>query len=124
MEKRIHPIDVSRFRVQIFEPLRHASSDTEVQTMPTALEAAKPLSPTNGHALPTGVAPRGLSRVQAAEYVGVSRSLFDDLVRDGRMPSPKRVNTRVIWDIRKLDDAFAALPDDGEKSSTTWGDVG
>jgi hypothetical protein len=27
------------------------------------LEAAKPLSPTNGHALPTGVAPRGLSRV-------------------------------------------------------------
>jgi len=100
------------------------SSDTEVQIMPSALEAVKPLSPTNSHSLPTGVAPRGLSRVQAAEYVGVSRSLFDDLVRDGRMPSPKRVNTRVIWDIRKLDDAFAALPDDGEKSSTTWGDVG
>jgi predicted DNA-binding transcriptional regulator AlpA len=124
MEKRIHHSDVLRSGVQIFDPLRHDSSDTEVQTMPTALEAAKPLSPTNGHALPTGVAPRGLSRVQAAEYVGVSRSLFDDLVRDGRMPSPKRVNNRVIWDIRKLDDAFAALPDDGEKSSTTWGDVG
>jgi predicted DNA-binding transcriptional regulator AlpA len=92
--------------------------------MPSDLETAKPLSPTNSHALPTGVASRGLSRVQAAEYIGVSRSLLDDLVRDGRMPSPKRVNTRVIWDIRKLDDAFGALPDEREKSSSTWGDVG
>lgn len=42
----------------------------------------------------TGVIPRGLSRVRAALYVGVSPSLFDPMVKDGRMPRPKRINNR------------------------------
>ena len=54
---------------------------------------------------------RGLNRHQAASYVGVSASFFDELIEDGRMPKPIRINTRVIWDIRKLDEAFDDLED-------------
>jgi predicted DNA-binding transcriptional regulator AlpA len=60
--------------------------------------------------LPQSLAPRGLSREQAAAYVGVSPSLFDILVKDGRMPAPKRINARTVWDRLQLDPAFAALP--------------
>jgi hypothetical protein len=49
--------------------------------------------------------------VPAAEYVGVSPSLFDEMVNDGRMPRPKVINSRRVWDIRQLDIAFNALPD-------------
>ena len=65
--------------------------------------------------LPLSLPPRGLAREQAAEYVGVSPTKFDDLVADGRMPGPKRVDGRVIWDRVKLDIAFAALPDEGDQ---------
>lgn len=62
---------------------------------------------------------RGLSRAQAAAYIGVSPSLFDKLVDDGRMPLAKRINSRTIWDRLALDKAFDRLPggsceDDGE----------
>lgn len=63
--------------------------------------------------LPTNLPPRGLSRVQSAAYVGVSPSLFDELVKDGRMPRPVRINSRVLWDRLQLDQAFAALSDEG-----------
>ena len=33
----------------------------------------------------------GLCREEAASYVGVSATLFDEIVKDGRMPKPKRV---------------------------------
>lgn len=59
--------------------------------------------------LPTSLPPRGLSRVQAAAYVGVSPTLFDEMVRDGRMPKPVRINTRVLWDRVQLDESFAGL---------------
>ena len=61
--------------------------------------------------LPQNLAPRGLSRVQAAAYIGVSPTLFDAMVKDGRMPKPKRINGRVVWDRIQLDAAFAELPD-------------
>ena len=57
---------------------------------------------------------RGLSRVQAAEYVGVSASKFDQLVRDRRMPAPKRIDGRRVWDVRALDVSFEALPSEGD----------
>lgn len=63
--------------------------------------------------LPRSLAPRGLSREQAAEYVGVGTTKFDAMVTDGRMPRPKRIDGRVVWDREALDSAFAALPDDG-----------
>lgn len=61
--------------------------------------------------LPPTLAPRGLNRVEAAAYIGVSPTLFDELVRDGRMPTPKRINSRNVWDRVRLDAAFEDLPD-------------
>jgi predicted DNA-binding transcriptional regulator AlpA len=57
-------------------------------------------------------APRGLSRDDAARYVGVGPTKFDEMVADGRMPRPKRVDGRVVWDRLKVDAAFSDLPDD------------
>jgi len=52
---------------------------------------------------------RGLSRNEAAMYIGISPSKFDELVADGRMPGPVKIDSRKIWDIRHLDLAFDAL---------------
>jgi hypothetical protein len=54
-------------------------------------------------------------------YVGVSATKFDEMVADGRMPAPFRVDARKIWDIRSLDLAFDALP--REDSTNTWDGV-
>ena len=64
--------------------------------------------------------PRGMNRREAAYYVGVSPSLFDILVKDGRMPAPKRINSRVLWDRISLDEAFEALPDEDSNNSNPW----
>ena len=66
------------------------------------------------------LAPRGLSRSEAAAYIGVSPSLFDELVKDGRMPPPKRINSRVIWDRNKLDAAFDRILDDESQAANPW----
>ena len=63
---------------------------------------------------------RGLSRMEAARYVGVSMPTFDGLVRDGQMPKPFRIGRRVIWDLRKLDAAFDVLS--GPEQGTGWED--
>jgi predicted DNA-binding transcriptional regulator AlpA len=57
-------------------------------------------------------APRGLSREDAARYIGVGTTKFDEMVADGRMPKPKRIDGRVIWDRLKIEAAFSDLPDD------------
>jgi predicted DNA-binding transcriptional regulator AlpA len=72
--------------------------------------------------LPNSLPPRGLSRVQAAAYIGVSPSLFDEMVRDQRMPQPIRINSRVLWDRIQLDEAFATLSDSGGDGDP-WGAV-
>lgn len=64
--------------------------------------------------LPQSLPPRGLSRELASIYIGVSASKFDQLVSDGRMPAPKRIDGRKLWDRDALDRAFWALPDDGD----------
>ena len=71
--------------------------------------------------LPLSLPPRGLSPSEAAAYVGVSPSLFDAMVKDGRMPQPKRINSRTIWDRARLDEAFEALP--GGDSNNPWDDA-
>ena len=71
------------------------------------------------HVLPPSLAPRGLSRVQSAAYIGVSPSLFDQMVDDGRMPQPIRINARVLWDRLQLDEAFAGLAAKEEGSVQT-----
>lgn len=56
--------------------------------------------------------PRGLSRDEAARYVGVSITKFDEMVADGRMPRPKRIDGRVVWDRLRIEAAFTDLPED------------
>lgn len=56
--------------------------------------------------------PRGMSREEAARYIGVGTTKFDEMVADRRMPRPKRVDGRVIWDRVALDAAFSDLPNE------------
>jgi hypothetical protein len=71
--------------------------------------------------LSENLTPRGLDRVEAAQYVGVGVTLFDRLVSQGLMPNPKRAASRKVWDVKALDRCFDALPDDGSASS--WAGV-
>jgi hypothetical protein len=66
---------------------------------------------------------RGLSRVDAAIYVGVGPTKFDEMVADGRMPAPRRIDGRKIWDVRELDASFEDLPHDQNVMPTnSWED--
>lgn len=58
--------------------------------------------------------PRGMRRPEAARYVGISITKFDQMVSDGRMPKPKRIESIVVWDRVQLDAAFTDLPDQPE----------
>jgi hypothetical protein len=71
--------------------------------------APEPMSRNLVSCLSLSLAPRGLSRVQAAEYVRIGPTKFDEMVRDGKMPRPKRIDGRTVWDWLRLDEAFAAL---------------
>jgi predicted DNA-binding transcriptional regulator AlpA len=62
---------------------------------------------------------RGLSRDEVAMYIGVSAGKFDELVADGRMPPPVRIDGRKVWDIRSVDLAFDALPRENA-ASNSW----
>jgi predicted DNA-binding transcriptional regulator AlpA len=62
--------------------------------------------------------PRGLSRDEAARYIGVGPTKFDELVADGRMPKPKRIDSRVVWDRIKLDAYFTELAED--RAQNPW----
>ncbi len=59
---------------------------------------------------PSSIDPRGLNREAAASYIGIGTTLFDALVGDGRMPKPKLINSRKVWDRQELDIAFNKLP--------------
>src|SRR5690606_41899876 len=61
------------------------------------------------HAYP----PRGLSRDEAARWIGVGPTKFDEMVRDGRMPRPKRIDGRTVWDRYAIDAAFSAIGEGG-----------
>lgn len=76
-----------------------------------------PRARTHREILPASLPPRGLSREEAAAYVGVGATKFDAMVVDGRMPRPKRIDGRKVWDRLRLDSAFSALPtEDGDES--------
>ncbi len=66
---------------------------------------------------------RGLSRIEAAIYVGIGLTKFDELVVDGRMPRPRLIDGRKVWDIRDLDRAFDDLPQEGVTSGGSWEDA-
>jgi hypothetical protein len=58
---------------------------------------------------PYSYPPRGLAREEAARYIGVSPNKFEELVASGRMPKPKWVDRRRVWDRYQLDVAFGEL---------------
>lgn len=66
----------------------------------------------------------GLSHDEAAAYVGISGTSFDKLVHEGKMPLPREVSGRRIWDIDELRAAFKALPHEGEQAGrmSSWAD--
>jgi predicted DNA-binding transcriptional regulator AlpA len=66
---------------------------------------------------------RGLSRVESAMYVGVSPGKFDEMVKDGRMPQPLRIDGRKVWDMRELDLCFDELPRHDAGAVDTWADA-
>jgi len=65
------------------------------------------------HADAISYPPRGMSREEAARYVGVGTTKFDEMVADRRMPKPRRIDGRVVWDRIALDAAFSDLPNEG-----------
>ena len=67
---------------------------------------------------------RGLNRKEAAEYIGVGSTKFDELVKVKRMPVPRLLDKRVIWDREELDEFFDRLPrqaNHNEEEASDWG---
>ncbi|MBX9587860.1 MAG: GIY-YIG nuclease family protein [Hyphomonadaceae bacterium] len=60
--------------------------------------------------LPPSLPPRGLSRVQAAEYIGVPPFVLDQMVERETMPPPKEIG---VWDRHQLQPIarFADVPE-------------
>lgn len=65
--------------------------------------------------LPHALPPIGLSREVAAAFIDVSPTKFDQMVADGRMPKPKHIDARRVWERTKVERAFAALPGEDEE---------
>ena len=48
--------------------------------------------------------PRLITKIAAAEYMGMGTSLFSKLVSQNRLPQPIRISERrIVWDINDLD---------------------
>ena len=58
----------------------------------------------------TNYGARGLRRGDAAAYVGIGPTKFDELVSDGRMPQPRTIDSIPVWDRPELDMSFEELP--------------
>ena len=71
--------------------------------------------------------PIGLSRDESARFIGIKPTLFDQLVADGRMPPPLRINRRRVWSRIEIESAFASLSTDAVTAETDdeneWDDV-
>ena len=61
--------------------------------------------------------PRGLCREEAAYYIGVGTTKFDELVADRRMPRGKKIDGRIVWDRVALDMAFSDLGEVGSENA-------
>jgi hypothetical protein len=81
---------------------------------------AKILAPSQSRPVPR----RGLSRTEAAIYLGISPTKFDELVKDRRMPRARMIDCRKVWDVYELDMAFDELPREGSPLITgnSWDD--
>lgn len=67
-----------------------------------------------------GIVPRGLRRVDAARYLGISPSHFDKQVRAGTIPKPLERFGVTIWDRAVLDSLFDGVPQAGNHGNDYW----
>lgn len=81
-----------------------------------------PVASANMHTALPPPTRRGLSRIEAAGYIGVGASKFDAMVSDGRMPKPKKIDGRRVWDVRSLDRFFDDLPGGDDSDHNPWDD--
>ncbi len=63
---------------------------------------------------------RGLSRLEAAAYIGISPSKFDELRKTNRIPPPKVLDGRLIFTTERLDEFLDALPDEDQTDNDDW----
>lgn len=76
-----------------------------------------------------GITPRGIKLEEAAAYVGLSPSAFEDAVKAGRFPQPLRFGgsdrkaARKVWDKAALDDAMDVLSGRVAKRTPSAGEV-
>lgn len=73
--------------------------------------------------LPTLPVVFGLGESEAAAAIGVCATTFRTLVDEGKMPTPRKIGERKVYDVDELRAAFKSLPVDGPKESTGWEDV-
>jgi hypothetical protein len=62
---------------------------------------------------------RGLSRVEAALYLGISPSKFDQLRENHQVGPPHILGGRKLWDMRDLDETFDASPLEDDQGDWT-----
>ena len=70
---------------------------------------------------------RGLDEREAAVYLSLSPTQFRQLVLRGKMPRPRLIGKRRVYDIEELDLAFGTMPreggafeDDANDSMADW----
>ena len=71
------------------------------------------------HAYP----PLGLRRTDAARYIGVSPTKFDEMVKDGRMPPARSVDRARVWNREELEAAFLDLPTQTPQIDNPWDQI-
>lgn len=63
---------------------------------------------------------RGLSRIEAALYLGISPSKFDELRKDGRVGPARLIDGRKVWDVKELDFVFEGFPLESNDDAKGW----
>ncbi len=63
---------------------------------------------------------RGLSRVEAAAYLGISPSKFDELRKTGRIGPAKILDGRKLYAMEMLDEFFNELPEENHEAAGDW----
>jgi hypothetical protein len=63
---------------------------------------------------------RGLSRVEAATYLGISPSKFDELRKNGRIGPARLLDGPKLFAVEMLDEFFDNLPEEDHESPDDW----
>jgi hypothetical protein len=72
------------------------------------------------HRIERPIPRRGLSRIEAAIYLGISPSKFDELRNSGRIGPAKILDGRKLYAIEVIDEFFDALPAEGDNAAEDW----